>query len=123
MTPSLNSMTGFGRYEEVWEDRTLSVEIRGVNHRYTDVRVRLPNGWSQLEQSIRSHVQERVGRGRIEVNVRWGSEGQAQVTPRIDHSVVDRYLAIFQKLEENGLGLPFRREAPAFNPFWPQILH
>ncbi len=100
MTQSLHSMTGFGRYEEPWEGRTLSIEIRGVNHRYTDVRVRLPNGWGQMEQVIRTLVQEQVGRGRVEVNIRWGSEGYQVVTPRLDHDVVQRYLAIYQELSD-----------------------
>ena len=38
----IKSMTGFGRCEIAEADRKFTVEMKGVNHRYLDVNIRMP---------------------------------------------------------------------------------
>jgi uncharacterized protein YicC (UPF0701 family) len=42
----IRSMTGFGRGEYRDEERSVTAEIRSVNHRYCDVAVKLPYAYS-----------------------------------------------------------------------------
>ncbi len=62
------SMTGFGQ-----ADRDgYHIEIKGVNHRYRDIRVRIPKDLSSFEIPVRDLVQEHVTRGKVEVNITRG---------------------------------------------------
>ncbi len=59
------SMTGFGQADE----NGYHIEIKGVNHRYRDIRVRVPKDLSSFEIPVRDLVQECVTRGKVEVNI------------------------------------------------------
>ena len=65
----IKSMTGFGRGEAANESVRYGVEMRGVNHRYLDVRVRIPQEINEFEAVLRSRVCEVVKRGRVEVRM------------------------------------------------------
>lgn len=94
------SMTGFGHAEQDLEHRKLGVEIRGVNHRYTDIRIRVPQGWNVWEQDVRNLFQETIGRGRVEVSIRWDTESATPSLPRLDPQAVQHYLNLYQELAE-----------------------
>jgi uncharacterized protein (TIGR00255 family) len=59
------SMTGFGQADA----NGYHVEIKGINHRYRDIRVKLPKDLSSLEIPIRDMFSEAVQRGKVEVTV------------------------------------------------------
>lgn len=44
----IKSMTGFGRCEIAEADRKFTVEMKGVNHRYLDVNIRMPKSLTSL---------------------------------------------------------------------------
>jgi len=58
-------MTGFGQADE----NGYHIEIKGVNHRYRDIRVKLPKDLSALEIPVRDLVAEHVTRGKVELTV------------------------------------------------------
>jgi len=62
----LKSMTGFGRGEAEACERKFTVELKSVNHRFSEVVVRMPRMMSALEDGIRRIVQQRIGRGRVD---------------------------------------------------------
>ena len=72
----MRSMTGFGIGEAPLSSEAtspsgkLSVEIRAVNHRYLDVRVRAPNQLPDLAGAVETLARERLTRGRFDVTVR-----------------------------------------------------
>ena len=51
-------MTGFGRGKYENEGRTYTVEIKSVNHKYSDINVRLPRFLNSVEDKIRKRVAE-----------------------------------------------------------------
>ena len=61
------SMTGFGRGEAEADGRTWVCELRSVNHRYLDIKIKLPNGYAVLEEKIKKRVQTLHERGRIDL--------------------------------------------------------
>ena len=65
----IKSMTGFGRGESVNEKRSVTVEIKSVNHRYCDVSCKLPRTYSFAEDSIKKTVKEIVKRGKVDIYV------------------------------------------------------
>jgi uncharacterized protein (TIGR00255 family) len=64
---SSKSMTGFGRGESEAGGRQWVAEIRCVNHRYLDLKIKLPRGYAGLEEKARKIVSETLQRGRVDV--------------------------------------------------------
>lgn len=62
-------MTGFGRASRQVGTATLTVEIRAVNARQSDIRIKLPGGLREAEHTLRQRLQETALRGRFEVVV------------------------------------------------------
>ena len=65
----IKSMTGFASLTRDDERGTIGVTVRAVNHRFLDLQLRLPPALAELEPRVRSIVQKRIGRGRVEVSV------------------------------------------------------
>ncbi len=63
------SMTGYGRGQKTTEQRDILVEIKSVNHRFFEFSARLPRAYGFLEEKLKSYVQSRVSRGKVDVNV------------------------------------------------------
>lgn len=60
-------MTGFGRGEFEKGGRVWTAEVRCVNNRYLDLKMKLPRGYSSLEEKIRKKVAETHLRGRVDL--------------------------------------------------------
>jgi len=86
-------MTGFGVGDAPLGDGRVTVELRALNHRFLDVRVRLPE--ELLEQSffVEQLARESLARGRFDVGVRL--EGAALPPPLFS---VDRARALYRGL-------------------------
>jgi uncharacterized protein (TIGR00255 family) len=67
---SIRSMTGFARQDGALDGATWHWEVRSVNNRALDVRLRLPPGFEALEPAAREAVAKRVTRGSVSVNLR-----------------------------------------------------
>jgi uncharacterized protein (TIGR00255 family) len=91
----MRSMTGFGLGEVPLESGRLGLEIRGVNHRFLDVRVRVPRELGDLAGFVEQIAREKLTRGRYEVAMR--VEGMAIGAPVIDR---DRARAAYRALCE-----------------------
>jgi uncharacterized protein (TIGR00255 family) len=65
----IHSMTGFGRRQAPWQDGSVTVEMRSVNHRFLEVTCRLPRALSHLEDSFKRAIQKQCARGRIDITV------------------------------------------------------
>lgn len=74
---AIRSMTGYGRSEGTFEDRSWYWELRSVNGKGLDLKFRLPNGFDIVEQACRKRAQSGLGRGNIQCNLSMGfSEGR-----------------------------------------------
>ncbi len=62
-------MTGFGQAKAPYGDKTIKVDIRTLNGKSTDVRLKVPNQYRSLEMAIRKQVLAKLQRGKIDVNV------------------------------------------------------
>ena len=74
----IRSMTGFGRRQAPWQDGSVAVEMRSVNHRFLEIACRFPRPLSHLEDSLKKTIQQRCARGRIDITVTvQGGKGRA----------------------------------------------
>ena len=62
-------MTGFASLTRDDESMTVGVTVRAVNHRFLDLQLRIPPSLATFESRLRSLVQQRVARGRVEISV------------------------------------------------------
>jgi len=65
----IRSMTGFGRASFRVGNVPYDVEVRSVNHRYLDTRVRLPRPLAALESAVRERAARVFARGKVDINV------------------------------------------------------
>lgn len=100
----IRSMTGFGAGRGSAGGEELDVEIRSVNHKYCEVKVRLPRELAALEVEAAKAVRERLARGGIDVTVRRPGPG-AGLAPRVDLALAESYAHAFRELQAR-LGLP-----------------
>jgi uncharacterized protein (TIGR00255 family) len=65
----LLSMTGYGRVANAYEDKTITVEIRSLNSKFTDVRLKIPQNYKEKEAEIRKLMADKAERGKLDVNI------------------------------------------------------
>ena len=107
---ALQSMTGFARAEGGDDDVRWSWEVRSVNGRNLDLRIRTPHGHDALESQTRALAAERFSRGSLSFHL---TIAQANRAPeiRVNEDVLDRLLAIHRSLQDRHGAPPARIEA------------
>jgi uncharacterized protein (TIGR00255 family) len=86
----MKSMTGYGRGTCEVAGRRLVVEVRSVNHRFLELKLRLPWADAAVEAHVTAAVRARLGRGAITVSVRDEGGGAAQ-TVHADLALARQY--------------------------------
>ncbi len=109
----VNSMTGFATLEGALAPHRWRWEIRGVNGRGLDIRLRLPEGLGDIESTLRKAIAARLRRGNISVGLRLQTEGGPGEMP--DPARIDRVLAALGLIEAraNALGQELRPSSAA----------
>jgi len=94
---ALSSMTGFARGHGVSGSYAWAWEVKSVNGKGLDVRLRLPSGWDAIEAPVRARAAERLARGSIQAIL---SVERSGVTPvvRINAAVLEAILATLRQL-------------------------
>ena len=89
----MNSMTGFGGAKGEVLGRHFSVEIRSFNHRFLEVKLRLPSGFADplLDQLLREVVRKKVHRGSLVITLSETTAKAAAPSVRLDHELLDVY--------------------------------
>ena len=65
----IKSMTGFGRGEYTDGKRSIIAEIKSVNHRYSDITVKMPRRYTFAEDKIKNTVKDKIRRGKVDVSI------------------------------------------------------
>ncbi len=85
----IKSMTGFASLTRDDELATVAVTLKSVNHRFLDLQLRVPASLAPLESRIRTLVQGRVARGRVEVSVSLQQRRAPQVEIELNEPFLD----------------------------------
>ena len=96
----LKSMTGFGRGEGDTTFGKVVVESRSVNHRYSDINVKLPKRLNVFENRIKEIIRSQVSRGRVDVSLRLDNLGEEKIQLSVDLDLAGQYYRVFQELKE-----------------------
>ena len=65
----IKSMTGFGRGEYTDGKRSIIAEIKSVNHRYSDITIKMPRRYTFAEDKIKNAVKDKIRRGKVDVSI------------------------------------------------------
>lgn len=96
----IRSMTGYGRGEAVFENRSVTVEVRAVNNRFLDCSVRIPRSYIFAEDAIKTRVQNSISRGKVDVFVTIDHSGSDNVSITVNKPVADGYYAALSALRD-----------------------
>jgi len=91
-------MTAFAREQGHGEYGELTWEIRSVNHRFLESTVRLPEELRAIEAVVRERVTLRLGRGKVECNLRFKAATAAATELKVNDGLVDQILAAADKM-------------------------
>ena len=97
----LKSMTGFGRGEYSDDNYTIVVEIRSINHKYSDFFVRIPRKYSFAEEYIRTSLKEVIKRGKVEVNITVDSTSQGDVDIELNMELAEKYCKSLYSIQDS----------------------
>lgn len=97
----IKSMTGFGRGEFTDGKRNIICEIRSVNHRYSDIYVKMPRRYSFAEDKIKAIVKEVVNRGKVEVSLVVESITEEDISIKLNEMVAAQYIENLTKIKED----------------------
>jgi len=95
----LKSMTGYGRAEGATTTHLYTMEVQALNHRFTDIRVKLPRALASLEHQLHREVQRRFHRGRFDIQVAERLQGEVPRMLRIDRVVARQYVEALRELQ------------------------
>ncbi|MCU7804040.1 MAG: YicC family protein [Candidatus Thiodiazotropha sp. (ex Lucinoma annulata)] len=96
----ISSMTAFAREEYRGDLGILSWEIRSVNHRYLEAFLRLPEELRVLESSVRERLNARLGRGKLDVSLKFKPGGMAEAGLQVNQRLVEQLLNAEQQLAD-----------------------
>ncbi len=99
------SMTGFGLGRASVGNEEISVELRSVNHKFCEVKCRLPRELSTLEPTAVRQVKDRLSRGAIDLIAKRSSSTASGSVPTVDPVLAREYRRAFKELAE-ATGLP-----------------
>ncbi|MCM5558366.1 YicC/YloC family endoribonuclease [Pleomorphomonas sp. JP5] len=102
----LNSMTGFARLDGSATGNRFAWELRAVNGRGLDLRLRLPPGFDAVEAAVRRKASEALSRGNVSINLTVTRETSTQ-TFRIDEALLSTLIDTARRLS----GTPGIRDA------------
>jgi uncharacterized protein (TIGR00255 family) len=94
----IRSMTAFARQQGHGEYGELTWEIRSVNHRFLETTVRLPEELRGIEPTVRERVTARLGRGKLECNLRLKMAAGGAVELQVNERMVEQILAAADKM-------------------------
>jgi uncharacterized protein (TIGR00255 family) len=65
----LLSMTGYGRATSTFSDKSITIEVRALNSKMTDIRFKMPFNYKEKEIELRRILTEQAERGKIDVSI------------------------------------------------------
>ena len=101
----IRSMTGFGRADDREEGWRCAVELRSVNGRHLDARLRMPNGLGHLEEELKKILRERCERGKIDGTITLAPDGEGAALFGVNEPLLRGFAGLVRQMTQ-ALGQP-----------------
>jgi uncharacterized protein (TIGR00255 family) len=96
-------MTGFASLTHEDERATIGITVRAVNHRFLDLQLRMPQSLADLEPRVRSLLQKRLARGRVELAISVQLRQASVPTVELNADFASALAAVVERAREQGL--------------------
>src|ERR1700756_5535960 len=93
------SMTGYAQARGEQNGWAIRVSVKSVNHRFLDVRFRLPEGFDVYELRLRQIVREKIHRGHLDINLNVQPGTAAPV--QVNRELLQAYARTAEELRQN----------------------
>jgi len=104
----MQSMTGYGRLEQEINEFSIIVEIKSVNHRYSEYSITVPKYYGFLEERVRQELQKHIGRGKISVYISVYDLRKDAQKIVVNEALAAEYISVMKRVaEQNGLPQDF----------------
>lgn len=94
----IRSMTGFGRSEVATEKRKIIIEMKAVNHRYSDINIKMPKKLSIFESFLRNQLKQQVQRGKVDIFVTCEDDTEQNIFLKYNEELAAEYVKYFKKM-------------------------
>lgn len=96
----LKSMTGYGRHEAIAGGKKILIEIKSVNHRFSDYNIKVPRHLGFLEERVRKYASEYITRGKVDIYVNVESYEEADKDIILNEELARNYINVLHELCE-----------------------
>lgn len=96
----IKSMTGFGRSEYSDGKRNITVEIKSVNHRYSDISIKMPRRYGFAEDKVKALVKEKLRRGKVDVSIMVENITENDINIKLNEPIARQYYENLKALQE-----------------------
>lgn len=96
----IKSMTGFGRGECNIDNRSMTIEMKSVNHRYCDINIRMPRKLIYLENQLKNMIKQELTRGKIDVFITYQDNSDKSSSIVYNESLASQYMEYFGKIAD-----------------------
>ena len=97
----IKSMTGYGRYREMENEREILAEVKSINSRYLDIYVRVPKIYGFLEDKIKQEAAKFISRGKTEIYIGIDNITEDNIKITLNKSYLDNYINILHTIRDN----------------------
>jgi uncharacterized protein (TIGR00255 family) len=97
----IKSMTGFGRGEHSDGKRTVTAEIRSVNHRYCEISVRLPRRYGFVEERMKAVAKEELRRGKADILFSVDNITEDDARIQLNMAAAKQYISNLRELQRH----------------------
>lgn len=96
----IKSMTGYGKSVLCVDSREYQVEIKTVNHKYSDINIKMPRLISYLEDDIRKAIMKKIKRGKVDISITFEDYGEGANEVKINTELAKIYIRELKKIAE-----------------------
>jgi uncharacterized protein (TIGR00255 family) len=93
-------MTGFARSVTDHGSASISWEVKSVNGKSVELRLRLPQGFERLEQAVRQAIQKRFSRGNFQATLTVGRSAATPTQPVVNEAFLKDVAGLARRLQE-----------------------
>jgi uncharacterized protein (TIGR00255 family) len=88
----------FGRGECNMDNRSMTIEMKSVNHRYCDINIRMPRKLIYLENKLKGMIKKNLTRGKIDVFITYQDNSEKSSGIVYNESLAEQYMEYFDKI-------------------------
>lgn len=97
----MRSMTGYSKLSYQDEKFQIDLEIKSVNNKSLNLKIKLPSILNFLENKIRTQIGEKVTRGSIDLKIDFEDKREIENMFEYDENMCRAYLNVLNEMEEN----------------------